>query len=332
MSGWNLRKGRNSRGRRQEALSAYLDGELSAREKERIDQELVQNPAFSSELAELRRTVEAVRSLPSLPVPRSFRLDPAIYGQVKPRRVHVYPVLRATTVMVMVLFAFVVTGSLFLRGTSAPSSIEDVAMVVLDATQAVGKEVVVTEAVEVARQQAAEVASAPAESEEAVEAPMAEAPAEEITEMAVLAEEDVNAETEAADGTHREAPAAAMAPVEEPLPTAETLSEFGMESQAPPAETELPPAPESTPLVTPTTIAPAVGELTEPQSPEVHKTTVETPEPSPAWATTAKPEEEPQQSKGRPAELDWWLAVRWGAGLLVGGLLVVTLLARRFDW
>lgn len=67
-----------------ELLSAYLDGELDDRERSDLESRLADEAPLREALAELRATVELVRQLPRLRAPRSFALDPAVYGRRTP--------------------------------------------------------------------------------------------------------------------------------------------------------------------------------------------------------------------------------------------------------
>ena len=67
-----------------EQLSAYLDGELGERERHDLEGRLATDAALRQTLDELRATVELVRSLPPLKAPRSFSLDPRVYGRRAP--------------------------------------------------------------------------------------------------------------------------------------------------------------------------------------------------------------------------------------------------------
>lgn len=58
-----------------ELLSAYLDGELSARERSRIERRLAEDPAARRSLEELRRTVDLVRALPRHGAPAALLED-----------------------------------------------------------------------------------------------------------------------------------------------------------------------------------------------------------------------------------------------------------------
>lgn len=57
-----------------EALSAYLDGQLSPRERARLEARLADDPALRQALAELRALRAALRHLPPPRVPRNFAL------------------------------------------------------------------------------------------------------------------------------------------------------------------------------------------------------------------------------------------------------------------
>lgn len=67
----------------QALVSAYLDGDLSATERQQFEQRLANEPALQRELDELRQVHMLLRELPTVTPPRSFTLDPA---QVAPRR------------------------------------------------------------------------------------------------------------------------------------------------------------------------------------------------------------------------------------------------------
>jgi anti-sigma factor RsiW len=329
---WFSKRGEKSRERRQEALSAYLDGELSAREQTRIEGELAQDAALSEELAELRRTVEMVRSLPTLPVPRSFTLDPAIYGRTRPRRIRLYPVMRAATVLAMVLFVFLTTGNFLFQQAAAPA--EDVAMLEAEVPREVEKEVIVVETVEVAREEALEMAAEPAEGEVATEAPVLEAPApaEPAAETVVEEAEQVAAEAEPADAAVEEMPAAAALPSDlAPSATPTAPSEVGVGAGAPSPSVEASPTPEPTAEA----VARVAVESVEAPSPEAVTAVEEPPEtplPEETYAEWAAKTQEHEPEQPQSEQVDWWLVAWWGAGLLGAGLLVVTLLARRFGW
>ena len=63
--------------RRHELLSAYVDGEVTAEEAREVEELLASSEDARRELAELQTTVDLVRGLPDLELPRSFALDAA---------------------------------------------------------------------------------------------------------------------------------------------------------------------------------------------------------------------------------------------------------------
>jgi hypothetical protein len=61
-----------------ESLSAYIDGELSPAEVERVEKHLEECSLCSESLTTLRQTVALVKELPLVPAPRSFAVRPAV--------------------------------------------------------------------------------------------------------------------------------------------------------------------------------------------------------------------------------------------------------------
>jgi anti-sigma factor RsiW len=57
-------------------LSAYLDGELSAGQKDRLEERLLSERVLADELDKLSRTRKVLRSAPRLSAPRNFTLTP----------------------------------------------------------------------------------------------------------------------------------------------------------------------------------------------------------------------------------------------------------------
>ncbi len=78
--------------RREELLSAYVDGELTATEEREVENVLASSEDARRELAELQATVDLVGQLPELDLPRSFTLDAA----PKKRLTLWWPSVRAT--------------------------------------------------------------------------------------------------------------------------------------------------------------------------------------------------------------------------------------------
>ena len=69
----------------QEALSPFIDGELSPRDSVALEVHLQTCAACAEELAELRLAVAVLRDLPAMDVPRSFALTPQQAGHAAPR-------------------------------------------------------------------------------------------------------------------------------------------------------------------------------------------------------------------------------------------------------
>jgi anti-sigma factor RsiW len=62
-------------------LNAYLDDELSVAERRAFERRLAQEPRLRSELESLRMTVALMGMAQRVRAPRSFTLDPAVYGR-----------------------------------------------------------------------------------------------------------------------------------------------------------------------------------------------------------------------------------------------------------
>ncbi len=92
-----------------ERLSAFLDGELSPAEAERLGARLATDKQLSGTLEALRATTEAVRSLPEVSPPRSFALTEEM---IRPRRA--YPILQLSTAVAALGFVLVVGADLLL--------------------------------------------------------------------------------------------------------------------------------------------------------------------------------------------------------------------------
>lgn len=107
--------------RRQKELSAYIDGMISPRKRIRLEKELEKDTVLHQELDQLDLTVHLLRSLPKVPPPRSFTLDPSIYGEIRPYRIHLYPALRAASAVAVLLLIFLSAGNLMINMQSAAS-------------------------------------------------------------------------------------------------------------------------------------------------------------------------------------------------------------------
>ena len=97
-----------------EALSAYLDGQLPAKERTRLETQMNQAPELRSALEELRRTRSVLRSQPKVRAPRNFTLTPDMVGlKARPtRRAPAYPFFRFASALAGFLFLLVMVGDL----------------------------------------------------------------------------------------------------------------------------------------------------------------------------------------------------------------------------
>jgi hypothetical protein len=328
----------------------------------RLIDELGRDAELRADLDELRQTVQMVRGLTRLPVPRSFTLDAAIYGRTR-LRVHLYPVLRATTAVATLLCVFLLAGELFVVGSpkaGAPASFA------VAQRQAVEKEVAVTVEVEGpvpfaeapvaelapdAESAEAPVAGAEPEAEPA-EPPVAESAPKAVPEAqpaeAPVAGMETEMELEVARVTEA-APAERVGEAQAELVEEESEAEEGgieVEVSAEADALALSPAAVPDPVITVTLPVPAPGEermaagdaypmapepaplLAEPtgagdeeQLADIAEPGEEIKEAEPAWVAPLEPESP-----------DWGLTARLWSGALVMGLLIATLLARRFGW
>ncbi len=113
-------------------LNAYLDGALSAAEREALERRLSTDPSLRRELEALRATIALLRMAERVPVPRSFTLDPAVYG--RPVRSGLFDLLSAgvlrpvaagvALLLSLLMFAGAFLTSAGLGGVMAPMAAE----------------------------------------------------------------------------------------------------------------------------------------------------------------------------------------------------------------
>ncbi len=113
--------------KRQEMMNAYLDGELSSRERNVFERFLADDEALQQELADRETIKSQLRQLPRLAVPRNFILDVNTYGRParRPFSQTAYPILRGATVLAAFLFVFVFGFSMFAGGMASESAVYD---------------------------------------------------------------------------------------------------------------------------------------------------------------------------------------------------------------
>jgi hypothetical protein len=94
-------------------ISAYLDQELSSRERDRLEKRLAVELDLANALADLRQTRALLHHLPQLRAPRNFTLEPHQVGQRQ--RAPAYPALRLVTVLASIVFIILFAGDLFIQ-------------------------------------------------------------------------------------------------------------------------------------------------------------------------------------------------------------------------
>lgn len=110
--------------KRQELLDAYLDNALAPDEQARFDTQLAGDARLRADVERLRALRLQLRAMPHRRVPRSFALNPAVYGRPKPQPLlQLYPALRGATALSAFLLIFVLALGAF-RGQFAPAGIE----------------------------------------------------------------------------------------------------------------------------------------------------------------------------------------------------------------
>ncbi len=118
MFGWLRNLTLTETDRRQEAISAYLDGQLSPAARQRFETELAADPRLRKEVARLQQMRVVLRQLPRRAVPRNFTLNPATYERRRPTpAVRLYPIMRAATALAS--FFFLLSLALLLARPSA---------------------------------------------------------------------------------------------------------------------------------------------------------------------------------------------------------------------
>lgn len=90
-----------------EQLSAYIDNQLSPAEKAGLEARLAKEPQLQASLNDLRRTIHALRSLPTVTPPRSFTLTAKQAG-ARARRGPLFPVFRLAAALCTLLLGLAV--------------------------------------------------------------------------------------------------------------------------------------------------------------------------------------------------------------------------------
>jgi anti-sigma factor RsiW len=105
-----------------EALSAYLDGQLTPKERQKLEARLQLGGDLRSALEELRRTRAVVRAHLPMRSPRNFTLTPAMAGLPFRKRPDTgwFPALRLASALSSLLFVFIVLGDVLLGNRLPP--------------------------------------------------------------------------------------------------------------------------------------------------------------------------------------------------------------------
>lgn len=105
-----------------EALSAYLDGEISADQKQALEARLESEEQLNRAYLELRRTRMILRAAPRVRAPRNFTLTPRMVG-VRQTRSWSFPVLSMASALAGLLFILVLLGDLYTTRQSLPTTL-----------------------------------------------------------------------------------------------------------------------------------------------------------------------------------------------------------------
>lgn len=119
--------------RQAELISAYVDRALPARAQQQFEQALTRDADLQAEVRQQRAVQAALRQLPRQRAPRSFMLDPALYGRAQMAPTwQPFPVLRAATAMMALLLVAVLAFDL---GVVQRSGLEQSASIAMTAAQ-----------------------------------------------------------------------------------------------------------------------------------------------------------------------------------------------------
>ena len=189
-----------------EAISAYLDGELTGSDRARIEKLLQEDDSLQNWYEDLRRTRSLLRSAPTLRAPRNYYLTPDMVGQAE-RFNRAFPIFRFVSVFAALLLVLLFLGDLFVipRPIMAPA-----------------RSVLVAESVEMEEEAAvmeadvfaSQAPQAPAEPL-LQEAPMAEAPMEGEAAPHPAEDENISASMDSDRATEKSLPTQLPVPIEE---------------------------------------------------------------------------------------------------------------------
>ncbi len=116
----------NDHTRAEELISAYLDKQVSAEEKDFFERHIASCAPCRAQLEATRSMVAALRAMPALKAPRSFVLPREMARPPRRSFPSLYPALRLATVVAAMAFVVLFAGDLLIsrsRGASAPQSV-----------------------------------------------------------------------------------------------------------------------------------------------------------------------------------------------------------------
>jgi len=106
-----------------EAISAYLDGQISGRDLARFESRLSQEPRLQAALNEMSAARRVLRNTPRLRAPRNFTLTPEMVGLTR-RKPRFAPFFGWATAAVSLLLLVVLAGDFFTTGGMQPVAME----------------------------------------------------------------------------------------------------------------------------------------------------------------------------------------------------------------
>jgi hypothetical protein len=120
---------KSAAGKRQEQVSAYVDGQLSAQERQRLERELAVDAALRQEVEQQRLIKSRLQQLTRQRAPRNFTLNPSLYGRPQPQpATWLYPTMRTATALAALFFVMAIIlemAALFvIRPATAPVAME----------------------------------------------------------------------------------------------------------------------------------------------------------------------------------------------------------------
>jgi len=93
-------------------ISGYLDGQLNARQRARLEARLDKKPELGVALSELRHTRKLLRSVPRMRVPRNFTVTPEMVRARRRAEAQPYPMFRLASAIASLFLVAVVVGDL----------------------------------------------------------------------------------------------------------------------------------------------------------------------------------------------------------------------------